>query len=99
MIRQPPRSIRTDTHFPYAPRFRSRPSRFAQADSAAADVVVAALVDRAAGDRAADGAEDGAGRLRIARRDDVAERAAGDAADDEAGRAVDRKSTRLNSSH
>src|SRR3546814_11191929 len=56
--------------------------------SAAARVVVAAAFDRAPRDRAADRAEHGAERLRIARCDDVAEHPAGDAADDQSGRAV-----------
>src|SRR5690606_13936861 len=56
--------------------------------SAAAHVVVAAAFDRASRDRAADRAEHGAERLRIARCDDVASGAAGDGADDKPGRAV-----------
>src|SRR3546814_18743309 len=64
-------------------RGRKRPSsrsRCGLKSSAAAHVVVAAAFDRAPRDRAADRAEHGAERLRIARCDDVAEHPAGDAA-------------------
>src|SRR3546814_10029625 len=72
-------------------RGRKRPrsrSRCGLKSSAAAHVVVAAAFDRAPRDRAADRAEHGAERLRIARCDDVAEHPAGDPADDQSGRAV-----------
>src|SRR3546814_8330573 len=72
----------------------------------AADIVP---VDRTTRERAASGSQNGAQRLAAARRDDVAEHAASQSADDQARRAIglfaiiiasrDRKSTRLNSSH
>src|SRR3546814_16354271 len=84
MIRQPPRSTRTDTLFPYTTLFRSPGARIAQrvGDSPAAR---ARLKDRLAANiaRRVDHARDQLGRCR---------EIAGNFRED-------RKSTRLNSSH
>src|SRR3546814_15106305 len=107
MIRRPPRSTRTDTLFPYTTLFRSHRARgvddigMLRADAGAEQLHPAAgagrfdhrrlhagvLVDELLGDELGEGVD--------GRRADDANLIAGAAA----GRRLDRKSTRLNSSH
>src|SRR3546814_5371570 len=108
MIRRPPRSTRTDTLFPYTTLFRSEESDLA-GQRAARKIfaermreVLARIADAELG-RARNGAD---GILGLDIEPVGGERQAGDqplrrdhGADGPGRRALDRKSTRLNSSH
>src|SRR3546814_15598286 len=88
MIRRPPRSTRTDTLFPYTTLFRSFARREGYADCR--ETVVSPIPRR------------NRSRWTEAIEEALLEQGAGQAAAEsktEARRAVDRKSTRLNSSH
>src|SRR3546814_15507850 len=99
MIRRPPRSTRTDTLFPYRTRFRSRGPTLGrrlslllplkgEGANAAVTVVHSAVDDTAAHTRRADVVIAAVGSPSIVTADMV-----------KPGAVVDRKRTRLNSSH
>src|SRR3546814_15017615 len=85
MILLPPRSTRTDTHFPYTTLFRSDVHRHQEVFKAGIDVLAAQLVLV----RKADGVDQKVDRLPPLR----------DLGESGIDRIQDRKSTRLNSSH
>src|SRR3546814_13594673 len=98
MIRRPPRSTRTDTLFPYTTLFRSESGLL---DLLRASSQLVTLADKppatAIGLRRR--AEDDIGRLQTALRSEGYYDATIDLSIDGDARPVDRKSTRLNSSH
>src|SRR3546814_4835233 len=92
MIRQPPSSTRTDTLFPYTTLFRSDDRQPMRADARP-------FAHRGGPERAGEGAAPAGFAVRSSRLASLGREDAGGASHRGGRRLLDRKSTRLNSSH